>query len=104
SGQSVQTVVRNFCNTDVRFAWVCMRLDVSLCEDPEQRCLAHLRQADDAGFHFAFDCSAFDSSVVMLTIHCHPERGRTPESKDPAYARIGTAAARHSPRAVGWFP
>src|SRR5437868_12166965 len=30
----------------------------------------------------------------------HPERGRTPESKDLAFARISIAATRHSPRAL----
>ena len=52
-GQAIKPVVRNLGHADVRLARVGASLirKMRLGQNPKQRCLAHLRQANDAGFH-----------------------------------------------------
>ena len=52
-GQTIETVVGNLGDADMRFARIRVRLrrKVRFGKDLKQRCLAHLRQADNASFH-----------------------------------------------------
>src|SRR5882762_2322273 len=52
-GQLVQTLVGDFGDSDVRLARVriCLLGKMDLGQDAKQRCLANLRQTDDASFH-----------------------------------------------------
>src|SRR5580692_2592818 len=52
-GQAVEPVVRNLGHADVRLARIGPRLvrKMRLGQNPKQRCLAHLRQANDSSLH-----------------------------------------------------
>jgi hypothetical protein len=52
-GQAVEAIVRHFGDTDVRLARVGISLfgETRLGQNAEERCLAYLRQADNASFH-----------------------------------------------------
>ena len=56
SGETVEAVVGNFGNSNMRLTRIGERVlgELGLGQDAEQRTLAHLRQADDAGFHTSF--------------------------------------------------
>ena len=51
--EAIEAVVRNFGNPDMGLARVGIGVlrKMRLRQNSEQRCLAHLRQTDDAGFH-----------------------------------------------------
>ena len=57
-GQPVQSVVRNLGHADVRLARIRARLirKMRLGQNTKQRCLAHLRQANNASFHNPLFC------------------------------------------------
>ena len=52
-GQAIEAIVRNLGHADMRLARIGASLirKMRLGENSKQRCLAHLRQADNAGFH-----------------------------------------------------
>src|ERR1019366_2963726 len=52
-GQLVEPLVGHLGDADVRLAWVCKRVlgKIHLRQYAKQRCLADLRQTDDASFH-----------------------------------------------------
>ena len=52
-GQAIETVVGDLGDAEMRFARIAMRAlrHRLLGQHDEQRCLAHLRQAYDSGFH-----------------------------------------------------
>ena len=67
-GQPVEPVVRNFGDADVRLARVgaCLIRKMRLGKNPKQRCLAYLRQANNAGFHkeaSSFELLAFTNAT-----------------------------------------
>ena len=58
-GQAIEAVVRHFGDSDVGFTRIGVRLlgQMRFGENAEERCLAYLRQANDAGFHKrSFSC------------------------------------------------
>src|ERR1700685_3819901 len=73
-GQPVEPVVRNFRDADVRFARVgaCLFGKVRLGENLKQRCLAYLRQANNAGFHK--EASSFE---LLAFSECGAKRDRS---------------------------
>src|SRR5581483_4429694 len=73
-GKAVKTVVGNFGDADVGFARVVARAgSLGLGENPKQRCLAYLGQADDANFH-KNACGGERSArgLLLLVIHRSP--------------------------------
>jgi hypothetical protein len=51
SSQAVEAIVGNFRHANVSIARIRLCRKVRLGQNPEQRCLAYLGQANDASFH-----------------------------------------------------
>src|SRR5437763_7088249 len=71
--QAVETLVRYFCDTDMRLTWIGIRLvrKMRLGENAEQRGLTYLREANNSRLHMGRkdDNRAFDQAKLWAVIY-----------------------------------
>ena len=98
SSELVEPLIGNFCHAHMRLFRIQIGagLEASLGQDLEQRSLAHLRQADDAGFHSAIVSYACRTLNRILNI-----KGFTTKDTKMQKPRASPQRTRRSQR--GWI-